>query len=82
MKYITLGFPNWLVSFAVLTKNETPSWFWVVIGCSIALILIAFGITSFITFVLWKKRNVFIMKIVRIFQPPETDGKEYVTKIM
>ncbi|ELT88218.1 hypothetical protein CAPTEDRAFT_217981 [Capitella teleta] len=58
----------------VAPVTVTPKWYWIVIGCSIGFIFIIIGISIYIVHMLWTKRNIFIMKIVRIFQSPECDG--------
>ncbi|XP_071119350.1 neurogenic locus notch homolog protein 3-like [Haliotis cracherodii] len=52
---------------------QAPSWYWWVVGSCVVLLVILLILLVILPYILWKRRYIFIMKIVYMFQPFEED---------
>ena len=56
--------------------EEAPVVFhWYVVGISISIVVTVLAVLAFIPYWMWRKRLVFILKIVHYFQQYEEDGE-------
>ncbi|XP_067678317.1 protein draper-like [Haliotis asinina] len=52
---------------------QGPTWHWWVVGSCVALLVILLILLVILPYILWKRRYIFIMKLVYMFQPFEDD---------
>ena len=50
---------------------------WYVVGISVGIVTVVLAVLAFIPYWMWKRRLVFILKIVHYFQNYEEDGKKH-----
>ncbi|ESP05292.1 hypothetical protein LOTGIDRAFT_152123 [Lottia gigantea] len=53
--------------------QNDPVWYWYLIGSCIVLLVILLILVVVIPYCMWKRREIFIMKIMYMFQPYEDD---------
>ncbi|XP_046557715.1 sushi, nidogen and EGF-like domain-containing protein 1 isoform X2 [Haliotis rubra] len=56
-----------------VVEVQAPFWHWWVVGSCVGLLVILLVLLVILPYILWKRRYIFIMKLVYMFQPFEDD---------
>ena len=59
----------------LFSEDEPVVFHLYVVGISVGIVTLVLGVLAFIPYWMWRKRLVFILKIVHYFQQYEEDGK-------
>ena len=60
----------------LFSEDEPVVFHLYVVGISVGIVTLVLGVLAFIPYWMWRKRLVFILKIVHYFQQYEEDGKK------